>query len=331
MPLDRRHFLAATCGAVVGLVGETSGGCPAQARAPASRTQVPGFYRFSLGQFQVTVVSDGTIAFPAEALWPEANKAERDAVLASDFQPVDKSTLQVNVLAVNTGDRLVLIDAGSRGKMQQQPTAGRLLQNLAAAEIKPEEIDTVLITHAHPDHLWGVANASDTERTFPNAEYVISETELNFWMQPQHPLESHARWGGLYRQNMKTLAAINDRIRTVKPEGEVVSGITAIATPGHTPGHTSVQIASGSNQLLCTADVVGNRAVGFQQPDWRGGFDLDLDQGAKTRRAFLDRCASEKVMVSSYHLPFPGIGRVVRTGTAFSWLPSDWAWEVAPT
>jgi glyoxylase-like metal-dependent hydrolase (beta-lactamase superfamily II) len=105
---------------------------------------------------------------------------------------MDNSTLQVNVLAVNTGDRLVLVDAGSRGKMQ--PTAGRLLQNLAAAQIKPEEIDTILIKHAHPDHLWGVANASDTERTFPNADYVIGEGELNFWGQPQDPLESHARW-----------------------------------------------------------------------------------------------------------------------------------------
>jgi len=330
MSLIRRDFLVATGSAVVGLVGGSWTGACVQARAPVSKSQVPGYYRFSLGQFQLTVVSDGTIAFPAEALWPEASKADRDAVLASDFQPTDKSTLHVNVLAVNAGDRLVLIDAGSRGKMQ--PTAGRLLQNLAAAEIKPEEVDTILVTHAHPDHLWGVANASDTERTFPHAEYVIGEAELNFWMQPQHPLESHAVWGDIYRQNMKTLAAINDRIRTVKPEGEVVSGITAIATPGHTPGHTSVQIASGSSQLLCTADVVGHRAVGFQYPDWRGGFDLDLDQGAKTRRAFLDRCASEKVMVSSYHLPFPGIGHVVRTGTAFSWLPSDWRWEgVSPT
>jgi glyoxylase-like metal-dependent hydrolase (beta-lactamase superfamily II) len=302
MSLNRRHFLAATGSAVVGLVGGSwSGGV--QARAPVSKSRVPGFYRFSLGQFQLTVVSDGTIAFPAEALRPEAPKAERDAVLASDFQPTDKSTLQVNVLAVNSGDRLVLIDAGSRGKMQ--PTAGRLLQNLAAAEIKPEQIDTILITHAPPDHLWGVADDGDTERTFPNAEYVISESELNFWMQPQHPMENPAGWGGLYRQNMKTLAAIKDRIRTVKPDGEVVPGISAIATSGHTPGHTSVQIASGSNQLLCTADVVGNRAVAFQHPDWRGGFDLDLDQGAKTRRAFLDRCASEKVLVSTYHLPFP--------------------------
>ncbi|XIA65020.1 MBL fold metallo-hydrolase [Bradyrhizobium sp. TZ2] len=274
MSLDRRHFLAATGGAVVGLVGGSWSGGGVQARAPVSKNQVPGFYRFSLGQFQLTVVSDGTIAFPAEALWPEATKAERDAVLVSDVQPTDKSTLQLNVLAVNTGERLVLIDAGSRGKIKPQPTAGRLLQNLAAAEIKPEEVDTVLITHAHPDHLWGVADATDTERTFPNAEHVIGEAELNFWMRPQHPLENHARWGGIYSQNMKTLAAIKDRIRTVKPDGEVVPGITAIATPGHTPGHTSVQIASGSNQLLCTADVVGHRAVSLQHPDWPVGFDL---------------------------------------------------------
>jgi glyoxylase-like metal-dependent hydrolase (beta-lactamase superfamily II) len=161
---------------------------------------------------------------------------------------------------------------------------------------------------------------------------MIGEAELNFWMQPQHPLGSDANWGDVYRQNMKTFAAIKDRIRTVKPDGEVVPGITAIATPGHTPRHTSVQIASGSNQLLCTADVVENRAVAFQHPDWRGGFDLDLEQGAKTRQTFLDRCASEKVMVSTYHLPFPGVGHVVRTGTAFSSLPSDWRWEgVSPT
>ena len=116
MSLDRRDFLAATGGAVVGLGGVVFGGRCAQARAPVSKSQVPGCYRFSLGQFQVTVVSDGTIAFPAEVLWPEASKADRDAVLLSDFQPTDKSTLQVNVLAVNTGDRLVLIDAGSPGK-----------------------------------------------------------------------------------------------------------------------------------------------------------------------------------------------------------------------
>ena len=323
--LDRRDFLVVAGGAAAAILGEIPRGNRAEARAQLGRTQVPGFYRFTLGQFQITVVSDGTISFPCEALWPEAAEVDRDAVLAGDFQPTDTATLQVNVLAVNTGERLVLIDAGSRGKFQ--PTASRLLQNLAAAEIRPEQVDTILITHLHPDHLWGVTDASDAERTFPNAEYVIGEAEWNFWMQPQHPLASDPFWGDIYHQNMKTLAAIKDRIRTVKPDGEVIPGIAAIATPGHTPGHTSLEIASGSDHLLCTADVVANRAVGFQHPDWRGGFDLDLEQGAKTRRAFLERCASEKVLVSSYHLPFPGLGHIARSGSAFSWVPSDWRWE----
>jgi glyoxylase-like metal-dependent hydrolase (beta-lactamase superfamily II) len=330
MMLDRRDFLGVAGGTAAAVFGGMPGGNRAQARVSIARAQVPGFYRFSLGQFQITVVSDGTISFPCEELWPEAAKEDRDAVLAGDFQPTDNATLQVNVLAVNTGDRLVLIDAGSRGKFQ--PTASRLLENLAAAEIKPEQVDTILITHFHPDHLWGVSDDNDAERTFPNAEYVIGEAEWNFWMQPQHPLANDAFWEQVYSQNMKTVATIKDRVRTVKPNGEVVTGITTIATPGHTPGHTSVHIASGSDDLLCTADVVGNRAVGFQRPDWRGGFDLDLEQGAKTRRAFLERCESEKAFVSSYHLPFPGLGHIARAGTAFHWVPSDWRWEgVSPT
>jgi len=296
------------------------------ARMPISGTQAPGFCRHKLGSFELTILSDGTISFPPEALWPEASKEEREAVLTADFQPTDVSILQVNVMAVNTGDRLVLIDAGSRGKMM--PSANRLLDNLAAAGIPREAVDTVLITHEHPDHLWGVTDPSDVEPTFPNAEYVISEGEWNFWAKPDHPLASHEIWGDVYRQNRKTIAVVKDRVRTAKAGEEVVSGIATVSTPGHTPGHLSVHLASNGEEILCTGDVVGNRVVAFRHPDWRGGFDLDLDQGAKTRRAFLERCASEKVLVASYHLPFPGLGHVARDGTAFRWIPAEIRWEM---
>jgi len=296
------------------------------ARMPIAGTQAPGFYRHKLGSFELTILSDGTISFPPEALWPEASKEEREAVLAADFQPTDVSVLQVNVMAVNTGDRLVLIDAGSRGKMM--PSANRLLDNLAAAGIAREAVDTVLITHEHPDHLWGVTDPSDVEPTFPNTEYVIGEVEWNFWARPDHPLASHEIWGDVYRQNQKTIAAVKNRVRTVKAGEEVVTGIATVPTPGHTPGHLSVHLASSGKELLCTGDVVGQRAVAFRHPDWRGGFDLDLDQGAKTRRAFLERCASEKILVASYHLPFPGLGHVAREGSAFRWVPAEMRWEM---
>lgn len=318
----RRSFLCGSAGAIAaGLAAPGLVPGPAVARMPVSGTQVPGFYRDRLGRFEITVVSDGTISFPTEALWPEAAPEEREAVLASDFQPTDTAVLQVNVMAVNTGDRLVLIDAGSRGKMM--PTANHLLRNLEAAGIGRENVDLVLITHEHPDHLWGVADPGDTEPTFPNAEYVIGEEEWNFWAQPDHPLASHEIWGDVYHQNNRTVAVVRDRIRTVKAGEEVVPGIGTIPTPGHTPGHMSVHLASDGQELICTGDVVGNRAVAFRHPDWRGGFDLDLDQGARTRRAFLDRCAGDKVLVASYHLPFPGLGHVARDGTAFRWVPAE--------
>jgi glyoxylase-like metal-dependent hydrolase (beta-lactamase superfamily II) len=171
-----------------------------------------------------------------------------------------------------------------------------------------------------------VTDASDAERTFPNASYVIGEAEWNVWTQPQSSQASDAVWAPVYRQNLKTLATIKDQIRTVKPDAEVITGVTVVATPGHTPGHTSYHIASDSDHLLCAADVVGNRLISFQYPDWHGDFDYDLEQGAKTRRAFLERCASEKSLVSTYHLPFPGLGHVARVGTAFRWVPVDMQW-----
>ena len=185
----RRDFLCRSAGVIV--AGVAAPGLLTQSRAggiPVSGTQAPGFYRHKLGSFELTILSDGTISFPPEALWPEASKEERAAVLTADFQPTDVSVLQVNVMAVNTGDRLVLIDR-SRGKMM--PSANRLLHNLAAAGLTPEAVDTVLITHEHPDHLWGVTDPGDVNRTFSKAEYVIGEGEWNFWAKPDHPLATH--------------------------------------------------------------------------------------------------------------------------------------------
>ena len=317
--ISRRDFLL-TSGAVA--LGASAWG-QALARAPMAEAQVPGFYRFNLGQFQVTVVSDGDITLPVERLITAA-PAEREPVLSQTFQALDKLKLQLNTLVVNTGERLVLIDAGSRGKMQ--PSTGRLLDNLQQAGINPGDIDTVVITHAHPDHLWGVTGR-DNQPTFPNAEYVFGETELNFWSQPNNPL-ANTGWAATLAENMKTIPVIKERIRTLKDGQDVVTGIQVVALPGHTPGQIGVQIASGSQILVTTADAVGNRIISFEYPDWGVGFDLDVDQGIRTRRGLLDRTAADKILVSSYHLPFPGIGHVMRKGTAYQWLPVDYQWQI---
>lgn len=321
--INRRDFLLASSAASLAATITKD----AFAAAPMATTQVPGFYRVPLGQFQVTVVSDGNCLLPTTALWPKADKGERDTMLISDHQSTDKPMLQLNALVVNTGNRLVLVDAGSRGKWQ--PSAGRLLQNLGAAGIRPEDIDVVVISHAHPDHLWGVTAKEDNQPTFPNAEYVFSETELNFWNRPNHPLDTPEGWGRVYRENMKTFPALKDRVRTVKADEDVVTGIRVVALPGHTPGQIGVLVTSGSEALLTTADAVANRAVSFEHPEWIYGYDLDGEQGIATRRTLLDRAVADRVKLSSYHLPFPGLGYAERVGSAYRWVPVDFEWQLA--
>lgn len=322
--IARRTFLATGAGAGAVALGITG---RASARVAPAGKQVPGVHRFRIGTFELTVMSSGTLSFPIEELWPAIPKEEVAAVLAADFQPTDMPVLQVNVLAVNTGDRLVLIDTGSGGKFFD--TAGRLSVSLAAAGIRPEDVDTVVFTHAHPDHLFGATDTSGARRLFPNAEHVITDVEWDFWTAPDRAADlSEDWWREMVRLAQENLRAAEPRLRRIKAGGEVVPGIMSIDTSGHTPGHISLHIVSGSDELICTGDAVGNRAVSFQKPDWRGGYDMDLDQGARTRRAFLDRCATDKVLVASYHLPFPGVGHVARDGTAFRWVPADWRWDM---
>ena len=169
--------------------------------------------------------------------------------------------------------------------------------------------------------------SKDSEVTFPKAEYVFSETELNFWMQPNHPL-TNTGWGAVVTENNKTFPVIKERIRTIKNGEDVVTGIRSVALPGHTPGQIGLQITSGSETLITSADAVNNQIVSFEQPDWGVGYDLDIQQGVQTRRNLLDRAATDKVLVSSYHLPVPGLGRVARAGNGYRWVPVDFQWQL---
>src|ERR1700724_2320465 len=320
--LDRRMLLRAGS-AAVGAAALAAPAAPALAHAPqAGRRAQPSFYRFKLGTIEITVVSDGTLAFPAETLWGDRAEDAR-GLLSSTFQPASPVGLQINTLLVNTGDKLVLIDAGC-GVDKFQKTAGGLLGHLASAGYAPGDIDMILFTHCHFDHLWGISDGKNASLLFPSAEFVASETEVAFWSAPELPGKVSPKQQPLVTQaNLKLAGA---RLRLIKAGAEVAPGVTTFDTAGHTPGHISVHISSGSEEMLLTGDVVVNSAVSFLHPEWPFGFDLDVPLATKARMAFLDRAAADKTLVGSYHLPFPGFGHVVREGSAYRWLPADWQW-----
>src|ERR1700758_774236 len=325
LTLDRRMLLRAGSAAVgAAALAPTT---PALARAPQAGWHAqPCFYRFKRGSIEITVVSDGTVAFPAETLWGDRADDARD-LLTSTFHTPRPVGLQINTILVNTGDKLVLIDAGC-GVDKFQKTAGRLIGNLAAAGYAPRDIDMILLTHAHFDHLWGISDGKNASLLFPSAEFVASEAEVAFWSDPELPGKVSAKQQPLVTQANLKLAS--PRLRQIKAGAEVVPGVTTFDTAGHTPGHMSVHISSGREEMLLTGDVVFDSEVSFLHPEWPFGFDIDAPMGTKARMAFLDRAAADKTLVGSYHLPFPGFGHVVREGSAYRWLPADWQWTTAP-
>jgi glyoxylase-like metal-dependent hydrolase (beta-lactamase superfamily II) len=319
--LDRRMLLRAGYAAVgAAALAPTA---PAMALAPQmGKHAQPGFYRFKLGTIEITVISDGMLEFPAETLFGDRAEDAR-GLLTSAFQLASPVGLQLNTILVNTGRKLVLVDAGGGIDGKFQKTAGALPANLAAAGYAPGDIDLILLTHGHSDHLWGISDRENASLLFPSAEFVASETEVKFWNSPELTAKvSPALKPEVTRANLKLAGP---RLRLIKAGAEVAPGVTTIDTAGHTPGHMSVHLSSGSEELLLTADAVVNSTVSFQ-PEWPFGFDQDVPLAAKARIAFLDRGAADKTLVGGYHFPFPGFGHVVRQGSGYRWMPADWQW-----
>src|ERR1700746_994812 len=312
--IDRRLLLRAGS-AVVGAAA-LAPTAPALAHAPQmGKPAEPDFYRFKLGTTEITVISDGTLAFPAETLWLDRAEEAR-GLLTSTFQLPRPVGLEINTILVNTGDKLVLIDAGC-GVDKFQKTTGRLLGKLSAAAYAPGYIDTILFTHFHFDHLWGISDHENASLLFPSAEFIAAAPEVAFWSAPD--LADKLPPQQQPRVTQANLKLATPRLRLIKAVAEVVPGVSTFGTPGHTPGHLAVNISSGREELLLTGDVVVNSAVSFLHPEWRFGFDIDVPLATKTRMAFLDRAATDKTLVGRYHLPFPGFGHVVREGSAYRW------------
>jgi glyoxylase-like metal-dependent hydrolase (beta-lactamase superfamily II) len=308
--LSRRKVLASSAAALAaGALGSTFG--------VAATT---GIKRYALGDFSVTILSDGYLVVPSAFLARNAPRLELEQAMTIAGQGGERVNTPTNITLVRTKSDLILIDTGSGPHFM--PTAGKLLENMEAAGIDPRSITQVVYTHGHPDHLWGTLDDFDEEPNFPNASYVLSAAEWNLWMSgdvlTRIPQDRHNFAAGAARN----LQRIKDKIRTIKPGEDIVTGLRAIDTAGHTQGHIAIEIVSGSEAILVIGDALAHPVIAFEHPDWGPAADHEPERAASTRRALLSRLAFDKTHIVGYHLPFPGIGFVERSGTGYRFTPT---------
>jgi len=328
--LTRRHVLTTAAAATASTaIAPALGIPPAGAAAPAAGKQAPGYYRYKVGSFEVTVVTDGSRSFPLpDNFVVNKSKAEVNAALTAAYMEKDKMTIHFSPIVVNTGSKLVLIDTGYGAAAAAQPnsTAGLLQSNLTAAGIDAKAIDTVVISHFHQDHINGLL-APDGNPAFPNAEVMVPEAEWRFWMDDGEMARApKGRMEELFKNNRRVFdQGLNRKVTPYQWNKEVVPGITALPTVGHTPGHTSYVVASGSGKVYVQSDVTNHPALFVRNPGWHAAFDQDPVKAEETRRKVYDMLVAEKMMVQGFHYPFPALGHVEKDGDGYRVIPVQWS------
>jgi glyoxylase-like metal-dependent hydrolase (beta-lactamase superfamily II) len=307
----------------------TAGGLllPGRALAAADMKggQVAGYYRFMLGDFEITVLSDGSYTLPTALLGTNVPREQVTDYLKANFLDPEQRVSHVNIPLINTGKELVLVDVG--GGMNWMEGAGRLTDNLRASGYEPEDVDKVIITHAHPDHIWGLIDEFEEAPRFPNADYVIAAAEWDFWTTDKAKTIMPEMFQGFVVGAKTRLPQIAEKTTRIKPGAEVVTGIVTLDTPGHTDGHMSLAVTSQGKSLLVTADTMTHPFISFDHPGWWPRTDLDSKMAEKSRRMMLEMAATDRHLALVYHVSFPGLGHVARSGSAYRWVPETWQWD----
>jgi glyoxylase-like metal-dependent hydrolase (beta-lactamase superfamily II) len=301
---------------------------PAHATAPFASKQAPGFYRYKVGSFEVTVVTDGVSRFRfADDHVGNKSRAEVSAALVAEHLDPDIMTTPYNPIVINTGAKLVLIDTGTgeANYIKSKGIGGQLLTNLAAAGFAPEQIDTVIISHYHGDHVNGLLTATNSV-AFPNAEILVPAGEHQYWSDDGEMSRARTpRIADLFKSNRQVFSGeVMKRLRTYEWGKELMSGITTVGTPGHTPGHTSFIVASGSDTVYVQSDVTHVPFLFARHPDWHAFYDQDPVTAEQTRRKVYDMLVAEKMRVQGFHYPFPSLAYVEKEGTGYRELPVVW-------
>jgi glyoxylase-like metal-dependent hydrolase (beta-lactamase superfamily II) len=275
-------------------------------------------HSFGQGEFEITIVSDGYITVPIDIVAPEGSPEQRNDILRRTGNPqaglVESKT---NIPIIRKRDDLIIVDIGSGDKYQ--PSDGRLSANLAAAGIDRSAITKVVFTHAHPDHVWGTLTDSGHLR-FPNATYYVGAAEWNFWMDPDYRNNMPAVLHEFAEGAQRDLGAVRDRVVMLKPGDDVVTGLRAIDTAGHTPGHLSLEMAGGEG-LIISADAATNEIASFRDPSAPFGYDTIPDLAIRNRVRLIERAATDRIKLLGYHWTYPGVGFAERDGNGYRYVP----------
>jgi glyoxylase-like metal-dependent hydrolase (beta-lactamase superfamily II) len=280
--------------------------------------QAPGFYRVRLGDFKVTVLTDGTTPVPFGDLLHGIDRGSIAATFREAGEPLDRET-SINSFLIDTGDRRILVEAGA-GRLFG-PCCGRLPAMLSAAGYTPDSIDAVLLTHVHGDHSGGLSD--DGRRIFPNADIYLAKSELDYWLSEPARARAKPSHQKMFEEGRAALAPYlaARRIRTFSAPTTLLPGIRALPAPGHTPGHTFYEIESRGHRMRVIGDIIHVAEIQLQRPDVTIDFDVDEALAAKTRRAALAKLAGSHELVAAPHVSFPGLGHITRSGAGYAWVP----------
>ncbi len=314
--LSRRDLVLGAAGAAVafGLDGPV-----AFIGAASAQSADLAFFKYKLGDIEITSLSDGIAEVPHRQGWikdvsvDETKAALRAGGLSDAYVP-----LPFTAIAVKLGDRLVLIDSGTGGSPLYGPKAGGLLKNMVAAGLDPKSVTTVLISHLHGDHIYGLMENGTNAQVFPEAEIIIPATELKWWTQPGvETIDLGPSRKGLALRIQATLAKWKN-VRTIEPDTEVLPGVRSIAAYGHSPGQLVYALSSGKKQLWVTADVSLLPALFVKHPDWQGNLDQDGSMAVETRKRIFEQAIAEGAIVAGTHWILPNIGAIVRDGGSYA-------------
>lgn len=306
MSLTRRSLLAS------GFVGATGLAAPEILSAPAWAAT-----GLESGGRRIDVVSDGSLMLPMSFLYPDFDPERHGKVLAEHGLAGDMLEPDCNLTLVRDAERTILFDVGSGPNFM--PSSGKVLEGLDQLGVDPADITHVVFTHAHPDHLWGVMDDFD-EPLFSEAEYRISRLEWDYWADPRTvETISEARKGHAAGAR-RLLTALEDRLERFDFGQEILPGIAAVDTSGHTPGHTAFEVRLGNESVMLLGDCLPNHHVAFARPDWAFGGDQDGEAGSATRQSLLDRLVTDRIRFIGFHLPHPGIGHAERVGQGYRFV-----------